>query len=42
LRLIDEPEYRKQLGQQGQEIVHNQFSDEVMAEATLAVYQKYI
>ena len=42
LRLIAEPEFRRQLGWQGQEIVHNQFSDEVMADATLAVYQKYI
>ena len=42
LRLIAEPEFRRQLGWQGQEIVHNQFNDEVMADATLAVYQKYI
>ena len=42
LRLIAEPEFRRQLGWQGQEIVHNRFSDEVMADATLAVYQKYI
>ena len=42
LRLIDEPGYRRQLGQQGQKIVHSQFSDEVMAEGTLAVYRKYI
>ena len=42
LRLIDEPWYRRQLGQQGQEIVHSQFSDDMMAETTLAVYQKYV
>ncbi len=42
LQLIDNPDHRETLGQQGKETVHREFSDEVMAEATLAVYEKYI
>ena len=33
---------RAQLGQQGKAAVHRGFSDDMMAEATLAVYRKYI
>ena len=33
---------REQLGQQGKAAVHRGFSDDMMAEATLAVYRKYI
>ena len=42
LQLIDNPDYRETLGQQGKETVHREFSDDVMTEATLAVYRKYI
>lgn len=42
LQLIDNPDYREALGQQGKETVHREFSDDVMTEATLAVYRKYI
>lgn len=42
LQLIDNPDYRETLGQQGKETVHREFSDDVMADATLAVYRKYI
>lgn len=42
LQLIDNPDHRETLGQQGKETVHREFSDDVMAEATLAVYEKYI
>ena len=41
-QLMNDRGYREQLGQQGKEAVHRGFSDDVMAEATLAVYQKYI
>ena len=41
-QLINNRDYREQLGQQGKEVVHREFSDDVMAEATLAIYQKYI
>ena len=41
-QLMNDPEHRKHLGRRGKEAVHNEFSDDVMAEATLAVYQKYI
>ena len=41
-QLINNPDYRETLGQQGKETVHREFSDDVMAEATLAVYRKYI
>lgn len=42
LQLVDNPDHRETLGQQGKETVHREFSDDVMAEATLAVYEKYI
>ena len=41
-QLMNNPSYREQLGQQGKEAVHRGFSDDLMAEATLAVYRKYI
>ena len=41
-QLMSNRDYREQLGQQGKEAVHREFSDDVMAEATLAVYQRYI
>ena len=41
-QLMNNPIYREQLGQQGKEVVHRGFSDDLMAEATLAVYRKYI
>ena len=41
-QLMGDRGYREQLGQQGKAAVHRGFSDDVMAEATLAVYQKYI
>ena len=41
-QLMNNSSYREQLGQQGKEAVHRGFSDDVMAEATLAVYRKYI
>lgn len=42
LQLIDNPDHRETLGQRGKETVHREFSDDVMAKATLAVYEKYI
>ena len=42
LQLINDTDYREQLGRQGQEAVRRAFSDDVMVEATLAVYRKYI
>ena len=41
-QLMTDRGYREQLGQQGKEAVHRGFSDDLMAEATLAVYRKYI
>lgn len=41
-QLMNDQGNREQLGQQGKEVVHREFSDDVMAEATLAVYQKYV
>ena len=41
-QLMSDRGYREQLGQQGKETAHREFSDDVMAEATLTVYQKYI
>ncbi len=41
-QFMNDPNYRGQLGQQGKEAVHREFSDDVMAESTLAVYEKYI
>ena len=41
-QLMSDRGYRERLGQQGKEAVHRGFSDDIMAEATLAVYQKYI
>ena len=41
-QLMNNPAYRDQLGQQGKEAVHREFSDDLMAEETLTVYKKYI
>ena len=41
-QLMSDSDYREKLGQQGKEAVHREFSDDMMAEATLAVYRKYI
>ena len=41
-QLMNNRNYREQLGQQGKEAVHRGFSDDLMAEATLAVYRKYV
>jgi glycosyltransferase involved in cell wall biosynthesis len=40
--LMGESERRKRLGRQGQAAVRRLFSDDVMAEATLEVYRKYL
>ena len=42
LQLMNNANDREQLGQRGKEAVHRAFSDEVMAEETLAVYRKYV
>ena len=42
LQLMNDEKYREKLGRQGKESVHQRFSDDVMAEKTLAVYQKYL
>ena len=42
LRLINDPKEREALGRQGKDAVHRSFSDDVMAEATLAVYRQYL
>ena len=41
-QLMNDRDHREQLGQQGKATVHREFSDDIMAEATLAVYKKYI
>ncbi len=41
-QLMGNQSHREQLGQRGKATVHRDFSDDIMAEATLAVYQKYI
>ena len=42
LQLINNDTYRKELGCQGKEAVHSAYSDDVMAEATLAVYSAIV
>jgi glycosyltransferase involved in cell wall biosynthesis len=42
LQLMNDKELRIQLGQQGKEVVHRAFSDDIMAEGMLAVYRKYV
>jgi glycosyltransferase involved in cell wall biosynthesis len=42
LKLIDDGHLRERLGSQGKAAVHQKFSDQVMADATLEVYQKYL
>ena len=41
-QLMRDRDHREQLGQQGKAAVHRGFNDDMMAEATLAVYQKYM
>lgn len=41
-QLMSDRDHREQLGQQGKAAVHRGFNDDMMAEATLAVYQKYM
>ena len=41
-KLMLDAELRKQLGQKGKSAVQRLFSDELMAEATVEVYQKYL
>ncbi|MFQ5928172.1 MAG: glycosyltransferase family 4 protein [Acidobacteriota bacterium] len=40
--LVEDSEHRDRLARQGKEAVHRAFSDEMMAEATLAVYRQYV
>lgn len=42
LQLMNDENYRKELGCQGKEVVHRMFSDDAMAEATLAVYREIV
>ncbi|MDP6038230.1 MAG: glycosyltransferase family 4 protein [Candidatus Latescibacteria bacterium] len=42
LRIMNDVEGRKELGKQGKEAVHQNFSDEKMADATLDVYRRYV
>jgi glycosyltransferase involved in cell wall biosynthesis len=41
-QLLDQPELRRTLGQNGQRVVHERFHALAMAEQTLAVYRKYL
>ena len=40
--LMNNPNKRATLARQGKDAVHQAFSDDVMAEETLAVYRKYV
>jgi glycosyltransferase involved in cell wall biosynthesis len=40
--LMDDPERRRRLGEQGKQAVHREFSDDVMAEKTLKLYRSYV
>lgn len=42
LKLINDRHLRERLGSQGKAAVHQKFSDQTMADATLEVYQKYL
>lgn len=42
LRMMNDAEGREAMGQKGKEAVHQNFSDDDMAEATLAVYRQYV
>jgi glycosyltransferase involved in cell wall biosynthesis len=42
LKLINDGQLRERLGRQGKAAVHRAFNDEVMAEATIKAYQKYL
>lgn len=40
--LMQDPEFRRQLGTKGKQAVQTQFSDQAMAEAMLAVFESYL
>ena len=42
LRVMTDGEGREAMGQRGKEVVHRDFNDEKMAEATLEVYRQYV
>jgi glycosyltransferase involved in cell wall biosynthesis len=42
LQLMNDSNERETLGRQGKEAVHRSFNDDVMAEATLGVYRRYV
>ena len=42
LELMKDPKRREELGRRGMETVHQRFSDDIMADETLAVYRKYL
>ena len=42
LELMNDPKRREDLGRRGKEAVHQRFSDDIMAEETLAVYRKHL
>lgn len=42
LELMNDPKRREELGRRGKEAVHQRFSDDIMAEETLAVYRKHL
>ncbi len=41
-KLLLDPELRAKIGKQGKESVHRCYNDDVMAEATIAVYNQYV
>ncbi|MBI1924216.1 glycosyltransferase family 4 protein, partial [Candidatus Poribacteria bacterium] len=42
LQVMNDENHREKLGRQGKEAVHQKFSDDMMAEETVAVYRKYL
>ena len=42
LKLMNDPKRREELGRRGKEVVHQRFSDDIMADETLAVYRQYL
>ncbi|MBT4136567.1 MAG: glycosyltransferase family 4 protein [Candidatus Latescibacteria bacterium] len=42
MRMKNDAAFRETMGQKGKEAVHRDFNDDVMAEATLDVYRKYV
>jgi glycosyltransferase involved in cell wall biosynthesis len=41
-RMMEEPEHRKELGRNGRQAVRRDYNDQVMADATLEVYRRYV